>query len=293
MTGYEALRTKAAVIDLSSRTKILVTGEDRHRLLHALSTNHVRNLAENQSLYAFFLNAQGRILADAWIHNLGDRILLDSEPELREKLLQHIDKYIIAEDVVLEDVTDQWAAIGIEGPGALSVTPPNIGIVTHASSTGKDGLRIFVPHAKKTALLEALQALPVAAEAEARTVRIENGVARYGEEITERFLVQETGALHAVHFTKGCYLGQEIVERVRSRAQVHRHLTRLIIHAQELPAAGTKLQADGKDAAEIVSAVHSPALNAIAALAYVRTEALDAKPELTGPNNFRAEINPA
>ena len=116
MTGYEALRGSAAWIDLSARGKIRVTGEDRARLLHAMSTNHVAGLQPGEGLYAFFLTAQGRIVADANVYNLGEAILLDTEPETADKLREHLDKYIIADDVTLEDETAQWAEIGIEGP---------------------------------------------------------------------------------------------------------------------------------------------------------------------------------
>ena len=114
--------------------------------------------------------------------------------------------------------------------------------------------------------------IPEATAEEARTVRIESGRPRYGEEISERYLVQETGQLQAVNFGKGCYLGQEIVERVRSRAQIHRVLRRLEIDSPEPPSAGTKLQSGDADVAEIVSAAFSPALGMTVALAYVRTE---------------------
>ena len=107
---------------------------------------------------------------------------------------------------------------------------------------------------------------------DARMVRIEHGKPRYGEEITERYLVQETAQLNAVSFSKGCYLGQEIVERVRSRAQIHRVLRRVAIDASEPPPSGTKLKSSDADSAEIASAVYSPALGKVAALAYVRTQ---------------------
>ena len=118
---------------------------------------------------------------------------------------------------------------------------------------------------------------------EARTVRIEHGRPRYGEEITERYLVQETGQLHAVSFSKGCYLGQEIVERVRSRAQIHRVLRRLEIDLAEPPEAGSKLKSGEADAAEIASAVFSPALGKVVALAYVRTSYAEPGTELRLP----------
>ena len=120
--------------------------------------------------------------------------------------------------------------------------------------------------------MAALAGLPEATAEDARTVRIEHGRPRYGEEITERYLVQETGQMQAVNFTKGCYLGQEIVERVRSRAQIHRVLCSLEIDTAEAPAAGTKLTSKSEPtaAAEIASAVFSPALGKVVALAYVR-----------------------
>ena len=146
--------------------------------------------------------------------------------------------------------------------------------MARVSSTGAGGFCIFQPPAKKHELLAALSAAGVAAgtQDDARTVRIEHGKPRYGEEISERYLVQETAQLNAVSFSKGCYLGQEIVERVRSRAQIHRVLRRLAIDASEPPAAGTRLKSGDADSAEIASAIFSPSLGKVAALAYVRTQ---------------------
>src|SRR5438105_12101383 len=101
--GYNALRENAAYLDLSARGKIFAAGEDRVRLLHAMTTNHIQRLQPGQGCYAFFLNAQGRILADVNLFVLEDRILLDAEPELGERLYQHLDKFIIADDVTLEN----------------------------------------------------------------------------------------------------------------------------------------------------------------------------------------------
>ncbi|MBV9611559.1 MAG: folate-binding protein YgfZ [Acidobacteriaceae bacterium] len=294
MNGYEALRCAAASIDLSARGKLRVTGEDRARLLHAMSANHIQDLAPHDGLYAFFLTAHGRILADAYVYNLGESFLLDTEPETAGKLRDHLDKYIIADDVTLEDETAQWAAIAIEGPASAdaavaigapvpskkySVEPWSAGFVARVASTGPEGIRIFIPSAEKTALLSRL-GIPAASAEEARLVRLENGIPRYGEDISERYLVQETQQLHAIHTNKGCYLGQEIVERVRSRGQVHRLLTPVRIHSRTPPQPGTKLTSAGNPVAEITSAAYSPALGEVVALAYVRTEVAHARPEM-------------
>jgi aminomethyltransferase len=297
MKGYEALRSTAAWIDLSSRGKIRVTGEDRARLLHAMCTNHVQGLSAGEGLYAFFLTAQGRILADAYIYNLGTALFLDTEPETGEKLRNHLDRYIIADDATLEDETALWATIAVEGPEtnaralSIGVTVPDkryairewgSGFVTRVASTGAEGVRIFTPVEQKEELLRKLRAadIPEATGEEARTVRIENGIPRYGEDISERYLVQESQQVQAVHSNKGCYLGQEIVERVRSRGQVHRLLTPIHVKTAKAPEPGTKLTARGNPVGEITSATWSPALQEVAALAYVRAEALHDKPEM-------------
>jgi folate-binding protein YgfZ len=289
MNGYSALRTGAAWLDLSARGKIKLTGEDRARLLHAMTTNHIQQLTPGTGCYAFFLTAQGRILSDANILCRPDHFLLDLEPETREKIYQHLDHYIIADDVTIEDVTEQTAIIAVEGPKSQDVlqaagapTPDaeygtaewGTRLVARLSATGSPGFFIFAPAAEKEKLLAEIEAAgAVAADAEAfLVVRLEHGRARYGEDLNERFLAQEANQKHALHFSKGCYLGQEIVERVRSRGQVHRMLMPVQLDTKETPPAGTKLQAGETNVAEITSAAYSPALDKVVALAYVRTE---------------------
>jgi len=280
MKGYEALRTSAAWLDLSARGKIKLTGEDRARLLHAMTTNHIQQLVPGQGCYAFFLNDKGRVLADANILCRPDYFLLDVEPEARVPLYQHLDRFIIADDVTLENLP--LATIAVEGPKsaeALERAGAPIPETEYASaewgdrlvarlnSTGSPGFFIFAPD--KAALIAELEvAGAVAADADAaRVVRIEHGKARYGEDLSERFLAQEANQPHALHFSKGCYLGQEIVERVRSRGQIHRILKPLVLDEKEPPAPGTKLPVG-----EITSAAYSPTLDKVVALAYVRTE---------------------
>ena len=226
MTGYEALRSGAAWLDLSGRGKIKVLGEDRARLLHAMTTNHIQQLTPGAGCYAFFLNTQGRILSDVNILCRPDHFLLDLEPEASEKIYQHLDHYIIADDVTLENLP--LATIAVEGPkvgrsaaaGGRTYSRSRLcerrsgatRLVARLNSTGSLGFFIFAPD--KGALIAELEAAgAVAADAEAaRVVRIEHGKARYGEDLSERFLAQEANQPHALHFSKGCYLGQEIVE---------------------------------------------------------------------------------
>ncbi len=270
MNGYEALHNGAAVVDYSTRGRIRATGEDRKRLLHALTTNQVQEMEAGDTRYAFFLNAQGRILSDVWIYCGADYLLLDLEPEAREKIYAHLDRYIIADDVTLEDVTATTSELEVAGPGAPE--PAAAAAVFRGTLTGQPGYRIVVSAAEREArIAELLQQGCVAGTAEeANVVRVENGVARYGEDITEANLAQETRIAAALHFSKGCYLGQEIVERVRSRGHVNKTLWPLTIAATEPPPPGAKVLSGDKEAGEITSAVFSPAQGVVRALAYLR-----------------------
>src|SRR5215212_2003936 len=116
--SYEALRERAAWIDLSNRGKIRVTGDDRVRLLHSMTTNHIQQLIPGSGCYTFFLTAQGRIIADANIFCMSDYLLIDTEPETRQRVLEHLEKFIIAADVLLHDFTNDYGTINLEGPTA-------------------------------------------------------------------------------------------------------------------------------------------------------------------------------
>ena len=289
MKGYDALRERVGWLDVSGRGKIRAFGEDRARLLHAMSTNDVKKLAPGEGCYAFFLNAQGRVLADSHILALADHLLIDTEPEAREKMIKHLDAFIIADDVTLEDATATTATLALSGPRAAALLSGigapvpqagyahatwNGGLIANLSLTGGPGYFVIVPLDAKPGVIAAIEAQggEAASEEACDVVRLENGKPRYGVDITERYLTQETNQLHAVSFQKGCYLGQEIVERVRSRAQIHRRLLPIRIDSSVPPVAGFKLESEGKPAAEITSAAYSPALGATVALAYVRIE---------------------
>jgi aminomethyltransferase len=270
--GYEALHSAAAVLDLTGRGAIRVTGEDRARLLHAISSNHIERLTPGHGCYAFFLNAQGKILADANILCFAGYLLLDTEPETRDSLLKHVDKYIIAEDVILEDMAP--AVLGMEGPSAAEVlatagapvpledyanAPWDDATIARISETGAPGFRIWLPPERKDELIARL-GLPLAATEDIRITRLEHGRPKYGVDITDSTLPQESQQMHAVSFNKGCYLGQEIVERIRARGQVHRRLERLIYEPGHPPDA------------QITSEAWSPALGRMVALGYVRVK---------------------
>jgi len=295
--GYDALRRGTAWMDLSGRGRIVARGRDRARLLHNLISNEVKTMRPGEGCYAFLLNPQGRIQADLCLFCFAEHFLIDTDAELREKVFQHIRRYIIADQVELEDVTATTGALALEGPGAgvvlaaLSAPAPapayahqgwGDATIAAVTLTGQPGFRIYCDAARTREIASQLagEGARPATEEDARTIRIENGRPRYGEDIRETSLPQETQQMHAVSFTKGCYLGQEIVERIRAQGHVNKKLVRLKIAAAEPPAPGTKLTAHGAEAGEITSSVVSPEAGDVVALAYVRTNFAEGGTEL-------------
>jgi aminomethyltransferase len=284
--GYDALRGGAAWMDLSARGRILVRGRDRARLLHSLTSNEVKKMAAGDGCYAFLLNPQGRIQADLLLFCFEDHFLIETEPELRERVPAHLRRYIVADQVELEDAGAQTGDIGLEGPNAAGILatlgapvpladyshlPWGAAVVAHASLTGQPGYRIFCPAGEVPALilgLESAGAKPAAPE-ECRLVRIENGKPRYGEDILDTSLPQETQQMQAVSFTKGCYVGQEIVERIRARGHVNRKLRLVELPGADPAAPRSAVEVEGKPA-EVTSSVYSPRAGKAVALAYVR-----------------------
>jgi aminomethyltransferase len=297
--SYRALRERAAWIDLSGRGKIRATGDDRVRLLHAMCTNNVENLQPGTGCYAFFLTAQGRILADLNLFYLPDYLLLDTEPDARQRVLEHLDKFIIADDVTLHDFTEATSTINLEGPAAEAIlselggSPARIPCsivewdqaqIAHWTYTGGPGYSLFIPAEEKQEFIEKLtsRGVPQATLETADVVRLEYGRPRYGVDFTDANIPQETQQMQAVHFSKGCYLGQEIVERVRSRGHVNRVLVSLAIDSETPPARGMKVEADGKETGEITSAVVSPSTGKAIAFGIIRAEAMESSLSVGG-----------
>jgi folate-binding protein YgfZ len=288
--AYRALKENAAWIDLTGRGKIRVTGEDRVRLVHAMCTNHVQDLQPGTGCYAFFLTSQGRIIADVNIFYMPDYLLLDTEPETKSRVMEHLDKFIIADDVLLHDFTDEWATVSVEGPKAeevlckLGASPGHIphslvewghAQVAHWSYTGGQGYAVYLPLEEKPQLISNLTVagVPQADMQTADALRIASNRPRFGTEITDANIPQETGQMQAVHFAKGCYLGQEIVERVRSRGHVNRVLTSVRIEGDAAPEIGARVMSGDKEVGEILSAAQTP--EGIVGFAFLRAEALN------------------
>jgi folate-binding protein YgfZ len=297
---FEALRSNCGVYDLGNRAKLFLTGEDRVRWLNGMVTNNIRDLATGQGAYAFLLNPQGKILGDLYAYNRGESIVVDTDRSQLDKILATFDHYIIMDDVEVTNASEQLTALGIAGPKSRQVleasgiqipeaTPLqifeaqctcNCDCVQCTAVRGEDaGLESYelwlAPDNARKAwdTLVGHGATPLGSEA-LELHRIVSGVPLYGVDIRERDLPQETEQARALNFNKGCYVGQEIVERIRSRGAVHRKFSGFVAEGSHAISSGTKVVAGDKEAGEVTSAasLRLAGSGRTVALGYIRRE---------------------
>jgi folate-binding protein YgfZ len=295
---FQSLLSACGLYDLSWRAKIAVTGGDRVRWLNGMVSNNVRDLAPGHGVYAYMLNAQGRIQADLYAFQRGDSLLVDTEHAQRDKILQLFDHFIIADDVEIADASDKLTALGLTGPEARAVLEragiavPDLAHLQFADVTwqqktitllrsgeeARESWQVWVAPEHVCELQDALRnagARPTGTAA-LNLFRISRGIPQFAVDIRERDLPQETGQTRALNFTKGCYLGQEIVERIRSRGAVHRQFTAFAVEGA-LPEPGAKIfpGEEEKEVGEITSSAILPLAEGDrpVALGYLRREA--------------------
>jgi aminomethyltransferase len=298
-TEFAALLNGCGIYDLGFRARISLTGNDRVRWLNGMVTNNIRDLAPGHGVYAFLLNPQGRILGDMFVYNQGEALVVETDCTQVEKIIATFDHYIIMDDVEVTDVSEQQTALGLAGPKSRAILNmagievPNLqplqvitpqcncdcGCLQCAVIRGEDGpqeayeIWLAPKDVYKTwQALIAAGATPVGSEA-LEMQRIVAGIPLYGVDIRERDLPQETEQMRALNFNKGCYVGQEIVERIRSRGNVHRKFTAFLVEGAAAIAAGAKIISDEKEVGEItsVTSLHTPSERTVA-LGYIRRE---------------------
>lgn len=272
-----ALIDGAGAFDLGYRAQITVGGVDRLRWLNGMLTNSIQGLDENAGNYNFVLNAQGRIQGDCDAYRTADHLLVMTDRSQIPTLMAHFDHFIIMDDVALEDLSSTRTALGLAGPvapqllAALGVTLPSTpapstlwlmqtricGVpveLTGGFPTASPRFELWCANESVRMLWEVLLAagaVPCGLRA-TEALRVLEGIPRYGVDLNDRSLPQETSQTRALHFAKGCYLGQEIVERIRSRGGVHRRLAQFTLSAEPaaLPA---EVSANNERAGDITS----------------------------------------
>lgn len=292
-----AVRSGAGLVDRSPAGKAVVTGRDRAAFLQGMLSNDVKSLQPGQGCAAAFLDAHGKVMALLEVYALEDRLLLALPPGLTEKTLQLLDHYLISEKAYFEPADEAWVIPAVLGPAAGDVLHRALGLETAPGThqhveVEREGARVRVVESGWPGLpaydcwtapghgvavwaaLRAAGAAPVGAEAQ-EALRIEAGVPRYGHDVDEAVILPETRLEHVVNYTKGCYIGQEVVARVKYRGHVNRALTGLVLAGDHVPAPGARVMAGGKDVGRVTSAARSVAMGGPIALGYVRREHLE------------------
>jgi folate-binding protein YgfZ len=311
-TEHAALRQTVAVLDLSSRGRLCVLGRDRERFLNGQVTNDVKALAPGAGCYTAVVNAKGRMEGDACVYRLAEEFLLDCEPGWATALAQRLERYVIADDVQIADAAPHFGLLSVQGPRAAEVAralapsleppaqPLSLKVVAHAAwgelyvvnqpRVGVPGWEVYVPRAALEAAAETLRSAAahlggrLAGWEALETARIEAGIPRWGADLDESTLPPEAGLeARAISYTKGCYIGQEVLARIRTYGHVNRALCGLWLGEWQgaLPARGDRLFRDGREVGHVTSATRSPGLNAAIALGYVRRECTAPGTELT------------
>ncbi|MEO6817348.1 MAG: folate-binding protein [Edaphobacter sp.] len=301
-----ALLDGAGLSSIENVGWIRVTGADRVRWLNGMVTNSVQDLRAGKGCYNFLLSVQGRIQGDGYIFAEPDALLLETASEQVPGLMALLDRFIIMDDVVLSDYTAGLSGLSISGPKATALLKTIEFAVfpsgelerqtvawTSADVTIIQAYSPLVPRFELWASPETIEALnrallnagAVICDPQSQEwLRLLEGTPRYGTDIRDRDLPQETGQTRALHFSKGCYLGQEIVERIRSRGNVHRAFTSFRLEGVH-PAPGALLEADDKQVGELTSVATIPLHtgNVQVGLGYARREAMERNVPLQYP----------
>jgi folate-binding protein YgfZ len=300
-TEYSAVRDGGAgVIDLSSRGRIVVSGSEAVMFLNGLITNDMKTLAANSWMPAAFPNVQGRLLAAVRVLNLSDRFLIDTERATHAKVLEMLTRFTLAGDFRVTDATEEIATLSVQGQDAASIVRAVLGdlaadlergkvltapfgestvTVICATHTAEAGFDLFVSTDKSSELQGALvdAGAVVVGEDASEILRIEAGIPHYGVDMDETTVLSETNLDDAISFTKGCYIGQEIIIRIMHRGHVAKKLIGLIFDGQEKIESGTRVLSDNEqEIGRVTSATISSRMQRAIALAYVKYDYLSA-----------------
>ena len=319
-TKYAAVRDDSAgVIHLSTRGRLLVSGSEAVMFLNGLITNDMKTLAVNSWMPAAFPNVQGRLIAAVRIIHRDDGFLIDTEGVTLDPVAKLLGRFTLAGDFFVQDVTVETAMLSLQGRKAkvfmnqvLNEAAANVSrgqvvtaqlkngrevTVIRATHTGEDGFDLFVDESEAEGLRNLLLdagAQPIGSEV-AETLRIEAGIPRFGIDMDETNVVTETNLDEAISYTKGCYIGQEIVARIKYRGHVAKKLTGLLFERGVRVQSGATIRSlEDKDIGRITSAALSPHLGRTVALGYVKYDYLAAGTPVkvvSGDQEFTAVVS--
>ena len=270
-------RPTAGVITLDARILVRVTGDDRASFFHGMCTADVKGARAGTILPALFLTEHAHVIADAFIWVTADALLLDLDADAWTRTRPHLEKLLVADDVEIEDAAD-LAVIDVEGPAALDAAgAPSLApwtfieaggsLIGNLPRFGGPAATVLAPRQSLDSTIAAILAKAPASRridsSMLEIIRIENGVARVGVDTNDKTIALEARLNRAISFNKGCYLGQETIERATARGGLKKRMFGLKFSTADVPSAGAVLTLDGKEIGRVSSAVRSPRFGAI------------------------------
>ena len=287
---------RGAFFDLSPRVKLRITGADALRFLNGQISNDLRKATANLALQASILSAKGKLNANVFISVEADSFVLDADPEVRDELPARIERYIIADDVQVEDVTDRFAIFHITGE--VTLVPFRPSRTVQSDRFGCSGWDIWLESAELERVRQELSATLVFCDEEcAEVFRIERGIPRWGRELTDQIIPTEANLeATSIDYSKGCYIGQEVISRIKMSGQTNKRLCGLVSVAGTPLRPGMRLaqgEDKGKEVGWITSAARSPRLEKEIALGYVKRgfNSVGSRFQALPPENSGDDIN--
>ena len=304
---HQVVRKQAGLIDQSHRGKLRLKGKDRTEFLHGMVTNDIQKLTPGNGLYAVFTTDKAKMLADARVYCLPDALWIDLEPEVTGKIYKHLDKYTLASDVTIENLTETQGLLSVYGPSSseiitqliapaspppkeystTSAAPDGVSIlVARNEITGEVGYDLYIPMDRLAVIWNRLLQIggphglkPVGLDA-LNSLRIEAGIARYGLDMDESNFPMEAGLeAKAISYTKGCYIGQETIARADAQGQMNKRLMGLELAGESVPKKGQSIQArpespgaEGRVVGTVTGSIKSPTLEKVIAMGYLHRD---------------------
>ena len=316
---YFAVRNNVGIVDLSHRGRLRLSGREHIKFLQGMLTNDISGLEEGKGQYATLLTVKGRMISDMKVYRDNDHVLLDLEPGLGEKIKELLTRFRLSYKANIEDITESLSLASVHGPDSQKLLQKTFAeeipeldeysftkremagfqtMIVRTNRTGQEGYDIFTPPGQLETLWRSLTEngdefhLKQVGLDTMETLRIEAAIPRYGVDMDENTIPIEAGLWHALSFEKGCYVGQEVIARIKWRGHVNRHLAGLEIEGQALPMSGDKMMHEDREVGYITSSTYSPSLRKSIALCYIRREFIEpgTKLEINGEKILPAEV---
>ncbi len=292
---YWAVKKAAGLVDVSKAGRLMITGKDRVSFLNGLLTSDVAQVKDDGGQHSALLNPKARVLADLYLYGKPDAILVDTGASPAINVKENLDRFVITEDVQIRDASADLVQITIQGPRSAQMIKETLGIgvedlkplghkplgpstIVRRDRTGQGGYDIILPNHEAEAVWQGFllkagdYGLEPVGSGAMEILRLEAGYPKYGVDIDDNIIVLEAGFKDAISFTKGCYLGQEVVARATHIGRVNKQLVKLEIESRDPPSTRSKLKSDGAEAGFVTSATFSPGLGKVVGLAYANRD---------------------